>query len=96
MFALAYFARDDLPDNVEFHLKYFCDAIDWLESQTYIEKHFLGLVEVSFGTNLTCNLPLLSDKIKIMVAINGVHYYNAQILHYIQRLSIFDLLHYER
>ena len=72
--ALAYFAYDNLPQNLQLNLEYFNEAIDWLEAQPMVLKNSVGVIGVSLGANLACMTPLLNRKVKAVVSTNGTHY----------------------
>ena len=80
--ALAYFAYDNLPNNLQLNLEYFSDAVDWLEAQPMVLKNSVGIIGVSLGANLACISPLLNSKVKAVVSINGTHYLFGATFHY--------------
>lgn len=67
--ALAYFAREDLPDElIDIPIEYIENAIDWLSNHPHVNHSKLGIFGISKGGELALVVSSLSSKIKAIVA----------------------------
>ncbi|XP_074643510.1 bile acid-CoA:amino acid N-acyltransferase-like [Tubulanus polymorphus] len=70
--ALAYFAYDDLPSEVDhLDMAYFVEAVDWLREQGDVDScHGIGVVGVSKGAEIALMMTEVCSYITAAVAIN--------------------------
>ncbi|XP_072024028.1 peroxisomal succinyl-coenzyme A thioesterase-like [Amphiura filiformis] len=72
-YALPYFRYEDLPTTFErLELDYFEEAVDWLQSQSFVQPGGIGVCGVSYGAEIAAlmstNFP---EKISACVSISG-------------------------
>ena len=70
--ALAYFAYDDLPENLPYHdMEYFEEAADWLSNHPKVLPHGIGVHSICYGSWIALLMASLRmNAIKTVVAIS--------------------------
>ena len=72
--ALAFYAFDDLPTELNTDLEYFLEAIDFLLSLPFVQKSGVGILSLCFGGSLAMHIATICPKVKALVNVCGSSY----------------------